>query len=164
MEASIDFYTKMIKSNNRTSKMFGVLPMIYLSNLMGVSLYLVMVILSLYLDILFSFPYFITSIISLLLIFEHRRLSIMKESIIELCITDEIYRKSELNTSSDFLRDINESVDIIECDREDIFIDNLDYCNSSSKINYIKKHYKFLFSIVFFQIVFYFLVMQHYTS
>lgn len=162
--ASVIFYNHLLETNHETSKLFGLIPMFASNVIESVIFYSIAILLSFYLDVMFFGSYFILSVLSFLLIAEHRRIMIMRECILELCITDEIYRETELSHSSEFLKGIGESTDILECDRNDIFLDNLTYCNSRSRINYIKKHYGFLFSIVFFQAILYLLLMQHYTN
>jgi hypothetical protein len=151
----VNIYTEYLDGTQETSKIFGFIPMFSKNLIDSIIFYGFLICISFYIDYIFN-TYFILPFLAFLLIAEHRRLFIVRQSILELCITDEIYRKFELESNSDFLQTIGESKEILECDRSDIFEDNLTYCNSISRINFTKKHYRFLFSIVFLQSILYF--------
>jgi len=152
----IKFYAELLDTTEETSMIFGFIPMFKISDIQSIFLYFGLIVFSSYLDSVF-FSFYLISIITFFMIFEHRRLSIMRECIMELCMTDDIHKETELQKNSEFLKSIGEEDYILECDRIDIFLDNLHYCNSRSKINYIKKHYRFLISIVFVQVLVVFL-------
>jgi hypothetical protein len=142
-----NYYLDRLNTNEETSKIFDFFPMFFKNKKESITFYSSSIILSSITEVVIG-TYFIIPVLTLLLIMEHRRIMIARECILDLCISDEIIFESELKESEDFLQEINESTSVIDFDRNCIFFDNLAYCPSRSRTNYIKNHYSFYSPIV----------------
>jgi hypothetical protein len=140
-------YKNYIESYKETSKLFGFIPMV---DGKPFFFYLFVIMISASIDINLG-TYFICSILGFFLIAEYKRLLILRESILDLCICDETILLKELGDNKEYLDEIKEEAHILKSDRESIFTDNLIYSNSRSRTNYIKTHYFFLLVIGFLQ-------------
>lgn len=144
-------YRYYIEKCRETSTLFGFIPMVSGNSFF---FYMFILILSVFLDATLN-TYYILPLVGFILIAEYRRLDIMRETILDSCMCDEICLIKELQENKEYLDRIHEDTIVLQSDRENIFTDNLIYSNSRSRLNYIKNHYGFLISIMVIQFLLY---------
>jgi len=154
-----NIYRSYIEKYKETSTLFEFIPFVSGNPLF---FYMFIVVISTFIEIHFN-TYFIVPIIGFLIAAEYRRVFIMREVILDSCMCDEVCLEEELKKNKEYLDRIYEEAFILPSDRESIFQDNLIYCVSRSRKEYIKNHYGFLISIMASQLLFYFFLFI-YTS
>ena len=145
---SQNYYSDCLDANDETSKIFSSIPMFFKDKDKSLYLYLFLVVITSAVEILLG-TYFILPIITLAFIIEHRRLIVLRECVMDLCMAEEIFVGLELKESEDYLLEIgDQDHDIIDFDRDCIFSDTLIYSPSRSRSYHIKNHYRFYSLIV----------------
>jgi len=145
---SENYYLDCLDSNDETSKIFSLFPMFLKDKNKSFIFYIALVLATSEVEVLIG-TYFILPIITLIFIIEHRRLIVLRECIMDLCIAEEIFVGLELKETSDYLLEIGDTENsVIDFDRDCIFSDTLVYSPSRSRSYHIKNHYRFYSLIV----------------
>lgn len=145
---SQNYYLYCLDTNEETSKIFSSIPMFLKDKDKALVSYLFLVAITSLIEILVG-TYLILPIITLLFIVEHRRLIVLRECVMDLCMAEEIFVGLELKESEDYLLEIgDQDHEIIDFDRDCIFSDTLIYSPSRSRSYHIKNHYRFYSLIV----------------
>lgn len=142
-----NYYLNCLDENPETSKIFECVPILFKDKRSSLIFYSLSFTLTIIIEIMLG-TYFILPVITLLIIMEHKRVMVARECILDLCVSEEIIFEQDLKESEEFLNKINEDSNVIDFDRNCIFLDNLVYCPSRSRTSYIKNHYRFYFPIV----------------
>lgn len=145
---SQNYYSYCLDTNEETSKIFSSIPMFFKDKDKSLYFYLILVVITSMIEVLIG-TYFILPIITLMFIVEHRRLIVLRECVLDLCIAEEIFIGLELKETSDYLLEIGDpDSSVIDFDRDCIFSDTLVYSPSRSRSYHIKNHYRFYSLIV----------------
>lgn len=143
---SVNFYHEMMEEDHKTSKMFGVIPIIFTQKTSSILLYFSLIVASLLLEFYFN-SYFFVYLLSFLFIAEHKRIILTRETVLEMCITEEIYYNWEAKENSEFLDKIGINFELSDADRCRYFYERLNYVDCINPFVYLKRHYKFLLYI-----------------
>lgn len=145
---SQNYYSYCLDTNEETSKIFSSIPMFLKDKDKSLFFYMVLVVITSMIEVLLG-TYFILPIITLAFIIEHRRLIVLRECVLDLCMSEEIFIGLELKETSDYLLEIGDyESSVIDFDRDCIFSDTLVYSPSRSRSHHIKNHYRFYSLIV----------------
>jgi len=147
MKSSEDYYISLYDDFTQTSKMFGIIPIFITGKISSILLYYSLILVSSLLEFYFN-TYFFIYIISFLLIAEHRRIILTRETVLEMCMIDEVYYNWEAKENSNFLDKNGMNFEFSDSDRCRYFHERLNYVDSINPFVYLKRHYKFLFYIV----------------
>ena len=146
IKSSEDFYISLYDDFNETSKMFGIIPIFFTEKISSYLLYYSLIMLSSLLEFYFN-TYFFIYILSFLFIAEHRRIILTRETVLEMCMIDEVYYNWETKQNSEFLDKTGMNFEFSNYDRFRYFHERLNYVDCINPFIYLKRHYKFLLYI-----------------
>jgi hypothetical protein len=142
-----NFYKSLYIKCGETSKMFGIIPIFFTEKKSSGLFYLFLILAASMIEANFQ-TYFIWYIITFLLIAEHRRIVLVRETVLDMCITEEVIYDMERKDNKDFLDECGMNYDLTDRDRCDFFYERLNYVDCINPYIYIKRHYVFLLTVV----------------
>jgi hypothetical protein len=143
---SLNFYHEMLEEDHKTSKMFGVIPILFTQKTFSILLYFSLILASLLLEFYFN-SYFFVCLVSFLFIVEHRRIILTRETVLEMCMLEEVYYNWETEENREFLDKNGINFELSNSDRCGYFYERLNYVDCINPFVYLKRHYKFLLYI-----------------
>jgi hypothetical protein len=155
MESTAEkFYKSLYSDCNETSKMFRFIPIFFIDKKSSKAFYYSLIIIVSIIELNFR-TYFLGYILAFVTIAEHRRIILTRETVLDMCMIDEVYYEWESKQNEDFLNETGMNIGLTDSDRCEYFYERLSYVDCVNTTNYIKRHYKFLLSIVASYIVIY---------
>jgi len=147
MKSSEDYYISLYDDFNQTSKIFGIIPIFFTNKISSLLFYHSLILISSLLEFYFN-TYLFMYIISFILIIEHRRIILTRETVLEMCMVDEVYYKWEAEQNGEFLDKNGINFEFSNSDRCRYFMERLNCVDCINPLIYLKRHYNFLIYIV----------------
>jgi hypothetical protein len=153
-DKSEDFYVSLYNECEETSMMFGSIPVFFTTKKSSIIFYLFLILFSSALEYLLG-TYLLAPILSFILIAEHRRIVLTRETVLEMCMIDEIHYNWEAKENSDLLDRAGMNFEFSDSDRCRYFYERVKYVDCNNTFVYLKRHYKFLLFIAALHVIFY---------
>lgn len=145
---SENFYISLYSECRETSKMFRTIPIFFTKKISSLLFYLSLILISVGIEFHFD-TYLLGIFIPFIIIAEHRRIVLTRETVLDMCMESEIFYEWEAKQDSEFLEKSQMNFGLSDRDRCDYFYERINYVDCINPINYIKRHYGFLLLVSF---------------
>jgi hypothetical protein len=142
------FYRSLYRECPETSKMFRIFPILFTGKKSSLGLYSFLILVSAGIEFYYN-TYFLGFFIPLLIIAEHKRVILTRETVLDMCMEAEVFYEWESKQNSEFLEKSNMEFSLSDRDRCDYFYERINYVDCINPKIYIKRHYEFLLVISF---------------
>ena len=142
------FYKSLYRECPETSKMFSIFPILFTDKRSSLGFYSLLILASVGIEFYFD-TYLLGIFIPFIIIAEHRRIVLTRETVLDMCMESEIFYEWEAKQNSEFLEKSQMNFGLSDRDRCDYFYERINYVDCINPINYIKRHYGFLLLVSF---------------